>query len=159
MNECEHIPSPCQFSCTNTEGSYVCSCSPGYVLNPDGVSCRDVDECATGQHVCSHDCINTLGSYKCGCPSGYTQKGDRCTGTSFQIKFRAEVIVCFSSDVDECQENGTCPSPGRCINTLGSFQCVCPRGFKLDPSKRFCTDQDECTDDGKCQHGCQVCFT
>lgn len=80
VNECEHIPSPCQFSCTNTEGSFVCSCSPGYVLNPDGVTCRDVDECTTGQHVCSHDCINTLGSYKCGCPSGYTQKGDRCIG-------------------------------------------------------------------------------
>lgn len=50
---------------------------------------------------------------------------------------------------------GTCPPPGRCINTMGSFNCLCPRGFKLDNTKTYCTDQDECSDDSKCKHGCQ----
>lgn len=78
MNECDN--NPCKFSCQNTEGSYVCSCAPGYVLNPDGVSCRDLDECTTGRHICQHECINTPGSYECTCKKGYKQIGDKCLG-------------------------------------------------------------------------------
>ena len=33
----------------------------GYVLNSDGKTCRDLDECATGVHTCQYECINTLG--------------------------------------------------------------------------------------------------
>lgn len=61
------------------------------------------------------------------------------------------------ADIDECEQPGTCPKPGTCINTLGSFRCICPRGFKLDQSGRFCTDNNECADDSNCEHGCQVC--
>lgn len=59
-------------------------------------------------------------------------------------------------DINECDQSGTCPKPGTCINTLGSFRCICPRGFKLDQSGRFCIDQNECADDSTCEHGCQV---
>ena len=38
----------------------------------------------------------------------------------------------YFSDVDECREiPGVC-SEGRCLNTLGSFNCYCPKGFKHD---------------------------
>lgn len=80
VNECEHSPSPCQHICKNTEGSYICSCPPGYLLNPDGTTCRDLDECETGQHVCQYNCVNTQGSYSCSCPKGFKQIGDDCEG-------------------------------------------------------------------------------
>jgi hypothetical protein len=67
--------------------------------------------------------------------------------------------ILFLTDINEClEQTGTCPPPGNCINTLGSFKCICPRGFKLDSTGTFCTDADECTDDSKCPYGygCQV---
>lgn len=167
INECELTPRPCKYNCQNTEGSFICSCPAGFILNPDGVSCRDLDECATGNHLCQQNCINTQGSYTCGCQEGYTQDGDACHGLS---RWRDVKILCsFDSflmlirnlyrsfpDINECDQSGTCPKPGTCINTLGSFRCICPRGFKLDQSGRFCIDQNECADDSTCEHGCQV---
>lgn len=62
----------------------------------------------------------------------------------------------FFLDINECSDDeGLCPKPGVCVNTLGSFRCICPRGFKLDSSKSFCIDADECLDDSKCSQGCQ----
>lgn len=62
----------------------------------------------------------------------------------------------FFSDINECEQPGICPPPGRCINTVGNYNCICPRGFKLDPTKTFCIDQDECLDDSKCHQSCKV---
>lgn len=66
------------------------------------------------------------------------------------------VLFIFISDINECEERGCCPKPGTCMNTLGSFKCICPRGFKLDRTGKFCTDNNECADDESCEHGCQV---
>ncbi|EDO49615.1 predicted protein, partial [Nematostella vectensis] len=30
INECNSASSPCAQQCTNTEGSFTCSCNPGY---------------------------------------------------------------------------------------------------------------------------------
>lgn len=27
---------------------------------------------------------------------------------------------------------------GKCINTLGSYRCICDRGFKADKSELYC---------------------
>ncbi|KAI5643950.1 calcium-binding EGF domain-containing protein [Phthorimaea operculella] len=45
-------------------------------------------------------------------------------------------------DIDECVAMPDLCLPGRCINTIGSFRCVCPRGFKSVGAT--CTDVDEC---------------
>ena len=37
INEC--ASSPCEHTCTNTPGSFVCSCNDGYMLNSDGRTC------------------------------------------------------------------------------------------------------------------------
>lgn len=57
-------------------------------------------------------------------------------------------------DVNECHEEGICPTPGKCVNLLGSYRCVCPRGFRLDVTGGQCVDRDEC-DDGRCQSPCR----
>ena len=39
INECASSSSPCEHSCTNTDGSFQCSCNNGYLLDDDGRSC------------------------------------------------------------------------------------------------------------------------
>lgn len=39
-DECSQSPKPCNFLCKNTEGSYLCSCPRGYILQPDGKTCK-----------------------------------------------------------------------------------------------------------------------
>lgn len=44
-------------------------------------------------------------------------------------------------DIDECrQEPNLCPSPGNCVNTLGSYRCMCPKQYKLDSTGTRCVD-------------------
>ena len=39
IDECELMADVCQQNCTNTEGSFNCSCFSGFVLLSDGSSC------------------------------------------------------------------------------------------------------------------------
>uniref|UniRef100_A0A7N5JWT5 Adhesion G protein-coupled receptor E5 n=1 Tax=Ailuropoda melanoleuca TaxID=9646 RepID=A0A7N5JWT5_AILME len=70
--------------CQNTEGSYYCTCIPGFELasgarefrNESENTCQDVDECSSGPPRCHNStvCINTAGSYKCRCLRGWEPK-------------------------------------------------------------------------------------
>ena len=39
-DECAASPSPCQHVCTNTVGSFQCSCNNGYLIDSDETSCN-----------------------------------------------------------------------------------------------------------------------
>ncbi|XP_066271630.1 uncharacterized protein [Branchiostoma lanceolatum] len=41
IDECLGENGGCDHICTNTEGSFQCSCHPGYLLNADGLTCDD----------------------------------------------------------------------------------------------------------------------
>ncbi|XP_028413538.1 pro-epidermal growth factor-like, partial [Dendronephthya gigantea] len=57
-------------TCTNTPGSYFCTCKLGFTGN--NTYCQDVDECQTSSPCHSNaTCNNTDGSYICTCDSGY----------------------------------------------------------------------------------------
>lgn len=58
-------------------------------------------------------------------------------------------------DIDECTQDGICPPPGTCINTLGSYRCMCPKGHKLDTSGTYCVNLAECPG-GNCEIKCKV---
>ena len=69
--------------CTNTEGTFTCSCGIGYSLDDDSNTCVDVDECAEGTDRCDNfaTCTDTDGSYECECNEGFTDvfgNGRRC---------------------------------------------------------------------------------
>ncbi|MEQ2261746.1 hypothetical protein XENORESO_015105 [Xenotaenia resolanae] len=125
VNECEgEGPGPCGLhaSCTNTPGSYSCSCLRGYLMSSAG--CQDIDECAlaavTGLQGCQKgsECKNTLGSFTCSCPVGYVSalNGQGCV------------------DVDECSFEEQCHRElgNVCVNTPGSFLCQCQPGFRTE---------------------------
>ena len=51
------------------------------------------------------------------------------------------MFVCWS-DVDECStQRGMCRN-GQCLNSLGSFLCVCNDGYELTQDGRLCTGKE-----------------
>ncbi|OCT82476.1 hypothetical protein XELAEV_18025007mg [Xenopus laevis] len=77
-------------------------------------------------------CSSFQGTQHCTCDPGYLiQPGALC------------------QDVDECSmfhrnaEAKICVH--ECINTAGSYLCVCPEGYVLDPHHNTCQDIDECS--------------
>ena len=100
IDECQSRNITCGINaeCSNTDGSFVCTCLLGY--SGDGTKCTgrashaicqkciqsyclDVDECSVlFTEVCSgaEACENTEGSYTCLCTAGYTWNGTLCIG-------------------------------------------------------------------------------
>ena len=97
INECE-TDGRCAQTCTNTEGSFQCSCSTGFTLAGDGSNCNgnylsfynyyasyivfiiffyeDINECLSNNGGCSEICDNTDGSFQCSCNMGSTLADD-----------------------------------------------------------------------------------
>ena len=87
-------------NCTDTEGSYECTCNTGF--SGDGFNCSglnsihveimllvsliiclftsDVNECELDMDQCATNatCSNTEGSYECSCNTGFTGDGRIC---------------------------------------------------------------------------------
>ncbi|CAM0145632.1 unnamed protein product [Urochloa decumbens] len=78
--------------------------------------------CVSSNSEC-HDSRNGPG-YVCNCSMGFEGNpyiADGCT------------------DINECERHDEYPCRGVCRNTLGSYECKCPRGFhSADPFKETC---------------------
>ncbi|KAM7538217.1 hypothetical protein Aperf_G00000076045 [Anoplocephala perfoliata] len=151
-------------------------CPPGLT----GPQCSfDIDECLTGNHECKYQCVNTFGSYECRCLPGMTldpRDNKTCIGRTCEPPCMPEQGECVEggickclpgfqgpsceSDVDECAL-GTSGCDHDCVNSYGSFRCLCKPGFDLDPgNNRTCVakpcnpscvpGQGDCLE-GKCQ--------
>ncbi|XP_006805445.1 fibulin-7-like [Neolamprologus brichardi] len=78
-------------------------------------------------------CTHFLESTRCTCDVGFTISG-------------RDNNIC--TDIDECHLFPL-GQPGRlcvhqCVNTPGSFHCICPSGYDLTRDGRGCADIDEC---------------
>ena len=58
------------------------------------------------------------------------------------------------SDIDECRNMPDACMNGRCINTMGSYRCLCNTGYKVAPSGSECVDFDECVMSEPCEFTC-----
>lgn len=47
-------------------------------------------------------------------------------------------------DINECAQNPNICQHGTCENVLGTYRCICDKGFQVDPSGKGCTDLNEC---------------
>uniref|UniRef100_A0A673X1V6 Thrombomodulin n=1 Tax=Salmo trutta TaxID=8032 RepID=A0A673X1V6_SALTR len=109
VDEDECSMGPCEHECTNTIGSYNCSCWVGFKRMTE-----DTNRC---QLVCFAECIaecDPSTPHHCNCPNGYLL--DDKNGKS----------ICV--DIDEC-EMGECHH--NCTNTYGGYLCSCDEGFDL----------------------------
>ncbi|TMS04525.1 latent-transforming growth factor beta-binding protein 1 isoform X3 [Larimichthys crocea] len=51
-------------------------------------------------------------------------------------------------DLDECQLHGVCPN-GNCLNTIGSYRCICKPGYVPDPTLTTCISNTPAIQDEK----------
>ncbi|XP_018328225.1 fibrillin-2 isoform X2 [Agrilus planipennis] len=202
INECEEHPNICKNGhCTNTFGSFMCSCNDGFRLDPSGVICIDINECEENPNICNiGQCVNEPGKYFCQCPEGYMPLpgGRECVDMRKDICYlsysrwrcstpmtqnQTKKVCCCSmgqawgqpcepcpvpgsndhvalcgvrpgqivnpmtnetEEIDECQLMPTMCTHGSCMNTPGSFECRCNRGYIYDINSHQCIDENEC---------------
>ena len=60
---------------------------------------------------------------------------------------------CLCPDLDECRLMPGACQHGRCINTLGSYRCLCDAGYQVDRAQR----ESQCVDVDECSGGESVC--
>jgi len=108
LDECHS--NVCQQICTNTLGSYQCSCNDGYTVN--GNTCigqctciymcmhlnstlqfTDINECNNDPFPCEDVCTNTVGSYQCSCSdtSEVVTEDGNCIGNAL---VKIIIIIC-----------------------------------------------------------------
>ncbi|MEQ2251397.1 Signal peptide, CUB and EGF-like domain-containing protein 2 [Ilyodon furcidens] len=137
METCALNNGGCDSTCKDTSTGVRCSCPDGFTLQPDGKSCKDIDECEIHNGGCEHFCKNTVGSFECNCRKGF--------------KLLSDERSC--QDIDECYFERTCDHT--CVNSPGGFQCLCNKGYTLY-GLAHCGDVNECSvNNGGCEHGCE----
>ncbi|MBU1218552.1 hypothetical protein KKF34_04015 [Myxococcota bacterium] len=110
-----------------------CSYGAGLPNFPAGVSAPPA-ECGNGLVETGETCDDSNTSGGDGCSATCTtEPGYTCTG---------DPSVC--TDIDECTlGTHNCSVNGTCVNTVGSFNCVCNVGYT---GATCSTDVDECTE-------------
>lgn len=111
IDECDKVNGPngrCGQNavCTNTPGSFVCQCPPGFSGNPIN-QCNDIDECAKPDSCgLGAVCKNLPGSYTCECPEGTIPDPDPKTKCN-------EIVTCDGDS--DCPGNAICDNKKRCL--------------------------------------------
>lgn len=126
------------------------------VLTDEDSSEEDSDEC----RCVSGRCVPRPGGAVCECPGGFQldasrarcvgeqDGGDRARGSGgAEPELEAKRSPHLSSppaDIDECRElnqRGLLCKSERCVNTNGSFRCVCKAGFARSRQHGACVPQ------------------
>ena len=146
-NECvaNNGHGPCQDTCTNTEGSFHCSCEglPGTRLASDQKTCEEIDLCEQNNGGCSHDCHTSYGQVSI----LYIHLSDcRIHAFSFQSFCMCPTGMKLDIDWKTCiQENP---------NSADVNAPNCDNWYRLNSLTNECEDIDECGDDRPCgAHG------
>jgi hypothetical protein len=114
-------------ACSNSVGSYACTCSNGY-SGTGTQSCTDNDECGAGATAAcgagAIACSNSAGSYTCTCGSGYLGTGTQaCTDDN----------ECADGALAACGTGATA-----CTNSAGSYACSCGGQYVPTDDGRGC---------------------
>ncbi|KAI3364069.1 hypothetical protein L3Q82_010898 [Scortum barcoo] len=135
---CEIQRGGCEHGCTvDHKNEPACYCPLGQTVNPTNkVTCEVAAQDPCRSLRCAQACYRSGDSYACTCEHGFelAQDGRSCV------------------EINNCSDQRQCPMENfRCINTVGSFQCVCKDGYRLVGTQ--CKDVDECVS-APCEHIC-----
>ncbi|XP_018574078.1 fibrillin-2-like [Anoplophora glabripennis] len=155
VDECVVNPGICEFgTCTNTDGDAFCTCPDGYILEQHTMRCIDVrqEQCFDiynrGQCLEPRGMSMTAKECCCSKAQAWGKYCERCPteGSPDFLKMCPEGPgrMDTGSDLNECELMPNVCDGGECINTDGSFRCVCPSGFVLDNTGKKCVDDNEC---------------
>ncbi|TRY90178.1 hypothetical protein DNTS_033362 [Danionella cerebrum] len=157
LNECASKPGVCENGrCENTIGSYRCICNQGFSPSPSRTECID-----QRLGLCFAEALQTLCQIRSStgvevsrsecCCGGGRGWGEQCLlcplpGTTQYRKLcpQGPGITTDGRDVDECKVVVDVCKNGQCVNTKGSFTCVCKLGYTTDITGTQCVDVDEC---------------
>uniref|UniRef100_A0A4W6EZQ3 Matrilin 2 n=1 Tax=Lates calcarifer TaxID=8187 RepID=A0A4W6EZQ3_LATCA len=135
---CEVVDHQCQHICVSSPASYRCKCRRGFILNPDGKTCKAEDMCAVVDHGCEHICANLPDGYECRCRPGY--------------KLNKDLKTCNKID---CCDLGNHGCEHDCVSVPESYICRCKKGYVLSLDGKTCSSLDLCqTVDHGCEHQC-----
>ena len=156
VNECSS-PGFCGFggTCTNTAGSFTCTCPAGYTVGSNG-KCQDVDECSLGEvgytkclvQSSLGACENTAGSYRCACLAGsYTNAnhaGKECVACNCNSNGVTNAVCDGQTGACLCNTNVGGSDCGNCKTGFATFPyCTqCAAGYHSYPSCVQCNCQD-----------------
>uniref|UniRef100_A0A3B1JMS0 Fibrillin 1 n=1 Tax=Astyanax mexicanus TaxID=7994 RepID=A0A3B1JMS0_ASTMX len=157
LNECTAKPGICENGrCENTVGSYRCRCETGFEPSPTQTECYDIRRgfCFTEvlQTMCQMGSSNRVSVTKseCCCDGGrgWGASCELCPlpGTTHYKRMcpQGPGYTTDGQDINECKVMGNLCQKGRCVNTEGSYKCVCNSGYTTDISGTICVDVDEC---------------
>ncbi|KAK6492730.1 fibrillin-2 [Huso huso] len=161
-NECRTKPGICENGrCVNTVGSYRCDCNEGFQSGPTATECIDHRQgfCFTEvlQTMCqmSSSSRNLSTKSECCCDGGRGW-GNQCeicplpgTGHYKKLCPHGPGYTTDGTDIDECKVMPNLCRNGQCINTMGSFRCLCKLGYTTDITGTTCVDVDECVQSPK----------
>ncbi|RUS90503.1 hypothetical protein EGW08_001771 [Elysia chlorotica] len=166
IDECRQ-PGRCENGrCYNTRGGYRCDCNPGFQSSLDGKSCTDQRRDYCFLELRNGRCVRTadlalLTKTQCCCSlsAAWGRGCERCppvNSASFKTLCpRGPGVDTDGKDIDECASMPSACTNGRCLNTMGSYRCVCNTGYKTDSTGKRCVDIDECRQDPKpCEFQC-----
>jgi thrombospondin 2/3/4/5 len=163
----------------NQHPYYRCgACPSGFSGN--GSACHDIDEViiscwspAVNAHLiwfasrlqcdllepCDQRvrCKNLSPGFRCDpCPSGFHGHHSQGLYMTSTPEYGFQKQRC--DDIDECREGiARCGGNSECVNTEGSYECTCPRGYARDSSgcvqvPGMCPDGTICDRNAACQH-------
>lgn len=148
MDEC--VSNPCiNGDCVNTPGSYHCKCHEGYQGTPTKQACNGISDCADKLYYYNSFQRFSYILYICITEVVLTHF-PKVLELSLvwlvvkiqQTKPHPSSLFLLSLDIDECIVNGVMCRNGRCVNTEGSFQCICNAGFELTPDGKNCIGKE-----------------
>ncbi|KAG8173639.1 hypothetical protein JTE90_019998 [Oedothorax gibbosus] len=68
---------------------------------------------------------NSKRDFQCTCKQGFIP-----SGAYLPFPGNSESVIQTCLDVDECQDDGVCPESTYCVNSIGSYDCYCAKGFR-----------------------------